>query len=63
LQAVGAPIIEYSDEVTGSRRATARQRSDIGNTFPCGLSDGRVIDGSRGKSAGFIARACTSTAR
>ena len=60
---MGVSMIEYSDAVTGLRRATARQRSDTGNTFLCGLHDERVIDGSAGKPRDFIANACASTAK
>ncbi|WP_419539731.1 SET domain-containing protein [Paraburkholderia bengalensis] len=55
----GERLIEYKGEVTGWRRAAARQRSDAGHTFVFGLSDGRVIDGSRGgNSARFLNHAC-----
>ena len=53
--AAGERLIEYAGEVTNWRRAAARQRSGNGHTFVFGLSDGRVIDGSRGgNSARFI---------
>ncbi|KAA1014504.1 SET domain-containing protein [Paraburkholderia panacisoli] len=61
LQAIaaGERLIEYRGEVTSWRRAAARQRSDVGHTFVFGLSDGRVIDGSRGgNSARFLNHAC-----
>ncbi|WP_225032077.1 SET domain-containing protein [Paraburkholderia sp. XV] len=55
----GERLIEYTGEVTSWRRAAARQRADDGHTFVFGLSDGRVIDGSRGgNSARFINHAC-----
>ncbi|MBP0596007.1 SET domain-containing protein-lysine N-methyltransferase [Paraburkholderia sp. LEh10] len=55
----GERLIEYKGEVTSWRRAAARQRSDAGHTFVFGLSDGRVIDGSRGgNSARFLNHAC-----
>jgi SET domain-containing protein len=47
--AAGERLIEYKGEVTSWRRAAARQRSEAGHTFVFGVSDGRVIDGSRGK--------------
>ncbi|HKR40904.1 MAG TPA: SET domain-containing protein-lysine N-methyltransferase [Paraburkholderia sp.] len=57
--AAGERLIEYTGEVTSWRRAAARQRADDGHTFVFGLSDGRVIDGSRGgNSARFINHAC-----
>jgi SET domain-containing protein len=57
--AAGEKLIEYKAEVTSWRRAAARQRSDAGHTFVFGLSDGRVIDGSRGgNSARFLNHAC-----
>jgi hypothetical protein len=56
----GERLIEYRGEVTSWRRAAARQRADAGHTFVFGLSDGRVIDGSRGgNSARFLNHACT----
>src|SRR6201996_6605971 len=58
--APGERLIEYKGEVTSWRRAAARQRSEAGHTFVFGLSDGRVIDGSRGgNSARFLNHACT----
>jgi SET domain-containing protein len=46
--------------LTSWRRAAARQRSEAGQTFVFGLSDGRVIDGSRGgNSTRFLDHACT----
>ncbi|EEA01398.1 nuclear protein SET [Burkholderia sp. H160] len=57
--AAGDRVIEYKGEVTSWRRAAARQRSEAGHTFVFGLSDGRVIDGSRGgNSARFLNHAC-----
>ena len=57
--AAGERLIEYAGEVTSWRRAAARQQSENGHTFVFGLSDGRVIDGSRGgNSARFINHAC-----
>ncbi|CAB3726899.1 SET domain-containing protein [Paraburkholderia rhynchosiae] len=57
--AAGERIIEYKGELTGWRRAAARQQSQAGHTFVFGLSDGRVIDGSRhGNSARFLNHAC-----
>lgn len=57
--AAGERLIEYKGELTSWRRAAARQRSDVGHTFVFGLSDGRVIDGSRGgNSARFLNHAC-----
>ncbi|SOE87120.1 hypothetical protein SAMN05446935_7681 [Burkholderia sp. YR290] len=57
--AAGERLIEYTGELTIWRRAAARQRADAGHTFVFGLSDGRVIDGSRGgNSARFLNHAC-----
>ena len=57
--AASVRLAEYTGEVTSWRRAAARQRADDGHTFVFGLSDGHVIDGSRGgKSARFINHAC-----
>ena len=57
--AAGERLIEYKGEVTSWRRAAARQRSEAGHSFVLGLSDGRVIDGSRsGNSARFVNHAC-----
>ncbi|MEM5340561.1 SET domain-containing protein [Paraburkholderia azotifigens] len=57
--AAGERLIEYTGEVTSWRRAAARQRADDRHTFVFGLSDGRVIDGSRGgSSARFINHSC-----
>ncbi|NPT61165.1 SET domain-containing protein [Paraburkholderia elongata] len=58
--AAGERVIEYRGEVTSWRRAAARQRSAAGHTFVFGLSNGRVIDGSRGgNSARFLNHACS----
>ena len=55
----GERLIEYKGEVTSWRRAAARQRWEAGHTFVFGLSNGRVIDGSRGgNSARFLNHAC-----
>ena len=65
LQAIaaGERLIEYTGEVTNWRRVAARQRADDGHTFVFGLSDGRMIDGSRrGNSARFINYACAPAA-
>lgn len=57
--AAGERLIEYTGELTSWRRAAVRQRADAGHTFVFGLSDGRVIDGSRGgNSARFLNHAC-----
>jgi hypothetical protein len=57
--AAGERLIEYKGEITSWRRAAARQRSEIEHTFVFGLSDGRVIDGSRGgNSARCLNDAC-----
>jgi SET domain-containing protein len=50
--AAGERLIEYAGEVTNWRRAAARQQSGNGHIFVFGLSDGRVIDGSRGGNSG-----------
>ncbi|MGF6479465.1 SET domain-containing protein [Paraburkholderia sp. JPY419] len=58
--AAGVPVIEYEGELTSWRRAAARQRSAAGHTFVFCLSDGRVIDGTRGgNSARFLNHACS----
>jgi uncharacterized protein len=46
--AAGERVIEYKGELTSWRHAAVRQRSKAGRTFVFGLSDGRVVDGSRG---------------
>ncbi|TCG04856.1 SET domain-containing protein-lysine N-methyltransferase [Paraburkholderia steynii] len=57
--AAGERLVEYKGEVTSWRPAAARQRSELGHTFVFGLSNGRVIDGSRGgNSARFLNHAC-----
>ncbi|GJH36332.1 SET domain-containing protein-lysine N-methyltransferase [Paraburkholderia hospita] len=59
--AAGERLIKYRGELTTWRRAAARQRADAGHTFVFGLSDGRVIDGSRGgNSARLLNHACAS---
>lgn len=66
LQSVAAAIATAriavscsAGELTTWRRAAARQRADAGHTFVFGLSDGRVIDGSRSRnSARFLNHAC-----
>jgi SET domain-containing protein len=52
--AVGERVLEYKGEIAAWRDALRRHRSEgvTGHTFLFGLSDGRVIDGSRsGNSA------------
>lgn len=57
--AAGERLIEYKGELTSWRRAASRQRAEAGHTFVFGLTDGRVIDGSRGgNSARFLNHAC-----
>jgi len=54
-------VLEYKGEVTSWRNAVRRhQREGVeGHTFLFGLSDGRVIDGSRdGNSARWLNHAC-----
>ena len=54
-------MLEYKGEVTTWRKAAARMRRSgaVGHTFVFGLSDGRVIDGSRGgNSARWLNHAC-----
>jgi uncharacterized protein len=48
--AAGERVLEYKGEITSWRNAVRRhQREGVeGHTFLFGLSDGRVIDGSRG---------------
>lgn len=58
----GERVLEYKGEVTTWRDAVRRHRRDgvDGHTFLFGLSDGRVIDGSRGgNSARWLNHACT----
>jgi hypothetical protein len=53
--AAGERVIEYKGELTSRRHAAVRQRAKAGHTFVFGLSDGRVVDGSRGgNSARFL---------
>jgi uncharacterized protein len=63
LEPIGAGerLFEYKGEVTSWRRAAARPRSEAGHTFfVFGLSDGRVIDGSRGgNTARFLNHGCS----
>ena len=49
--AAGERLVEYKGKVTAWRRAAGRQRSEVGHTFVFGLSNGQVIDGSRGGTA------------
>jgi SET domain len=57
--AAGERVIEYKGELTSWRHAAVPQRSKAGRTFVFGLSDGRVVDGSRGgNSARFLNHAC-----
>ncbi|CAE6861746.1 hypothetical protein R75465_07701 [Paraburkholderia aspalathi] len=59
--AAGERVLEYKGEITSWRNAVRRhQREGIeGHTFLFGLSDGRVIDGSRdGNSARWLNHAC-----
>jgi SET domain-containing protein len=48
--AAGERVLEYKGEITAWRDAVRRHRREgvEGHTFLFGLSDGRVIDGSRG---------------
>lgn len=58
----GERVLEYKGELTSWRNALRRHRRHgvAGHTFLFGLSDGRVIDGSRGgNSARWINHACT----
>ncbi|MFM0039866.1 SET domain-containing protein-lysine N-methyltransferase [Paraburkholderia strydomiana] len=60
--AMGERMLEYKGEVTTWRKALRRHRREgvTGHTFLFGLSDGRVIDGSRGgNSARWLNHACT----
>lgn len=55
----GERPIEYAGDVTSWRRAAARQGATPGHTFVWGLSEGRVIGGSRGgNSARFFNHSC-----
>lgn len=59
--AAGERVLEYRGEITSWRNAVRRhQREGVeGHTFLFGLSDGRVIDGSRGgNSARWLNHAC-----
>lgn len=59
--AAGERVLEYKGEVTVWREAVRRHRREgvAGHTFLFGLSDGRVIDGSRGgNSARWLNHAC-----
>ncbi|OAJ53680.1 SET domain-containing protein-lysine N-methyltransferase [Paraburkholderia ginsengiterrae] len=60
--AAGECVLEYRGEITTWRNALRRHRREgvAGHTFLFGLSDGRVIDGSRGgNSARWLNHACT----
>ncbi|REE22679.1 MULTISPECIES: SET domain-containing protein-lysine N-methyltransferase [unclassified Paraburkholderia] len=59
--AAGECVLEYRGELTSWREAVRRHRREgvAGHTFLFGLSDGRVIDGSRGgNSARWLNHAC-----
>ncbi|WP_341318491.1 SET domain-containing protein-lysine N-methyltransferase [Paraburkholderia sp. IMGN_8] len=59
--AAGERVLEYKGEITSWRNALRRhQREGVeGHTFLFGLSDGSVIDGSRGgNSARWLNHAC-----
>jgi SET domain-containing protein len=59
--AAGERVLEYKGEITSWRNAVRRHRREgvEGHTFLFGLSDGRVIDGSRrGNSARWLNHAC-----
>jgi uncharacterized protein len=59
--AAGERVLEYKGEITSWRKAVCRHRREgvAGHTFLFGLSDGRVIDGSRGgNSARWLNHAC-----
>ncbi|MFM0013552.1 SET domain-containing protein [Paraburkholderia sediminicola] len=59
--AAGERLLEYKGEITSWRVAVRRHRREgvAGHTFLFGLSDGRVIDGSRGgNSARWLNHAC-----
>ena len=54
-------VLEYKGEITSWRNAVRRHQHEgvEGHTFLFGLSDGRVIDGSRGgNSARWLNHAC-----
>ncbi|OAJ56765.1 SET domain-containing protein-lysine N-methyltransferase [Paraburkholderia ginsengiterrae] len=60
--AAGERVLEYRGEITTWRNALRRHRREgvAGHTFLFGLSDGLVIDGSRGgNSARWLNHACT----
>ncbi|WP_144107908.1 SET domain-containing protein [Paraburkholderia sp. BCC1886] len=57
----GERVLEYKGEITAWRVAVRRHRREgvAGHTFLFGLSDGTVIDGSRGgNSARWLNHAC-----
>lgn len=59
--AAGERVLEYKGEITSWRNAVRRHRREgvEGHTFLFGLSDGTVIDGSRGgNSARWLNHAC-----
>ena len=59
--AAGERVLEYKGEIMPWRVAVHRHRREgvAGHTFFFGLSDGRVIDGSRGgNSARWLNHAC-----
>ncbi|ABE37079.1 SET domain protein [Paraburkholderia xenovorans LB400] len=59
--AAGERVLEYKGEIMAWREAVRRHRREgvAGHTFLFGLSDGRVIDGSRGgNSARWLNHAC-----
>ncbi|WP_345815157.1 SET domain-containing protein-lysine N-methyltransferase [Paraburkholderia sp. PREW-6R] len=59
--AAGERVLRYKGEITTWRDAVRRHRREgvEGHTFLFGLSDGRVIDGSRGgNSARWLNHAC-----
>jgi hypothetical protein len=59
--AAGERLLQYKGEITSWRKAVRRhQREGVeGHTFLFGLSDGSVIDGSRGgNSARWLNHAC-----
>ncbi len=61
--AAGERLLEYKGHVLTWRQAVANHRRDgvDGHTFLFGLSDGRVIDGSRdGNSARWLNHACAA---
>lgn len=60
--AAGERVLEYKGEITAWREAVRRHRREgvAGHTFLFGLSDGRVIDGSRGgNSARWLNHGCS----